>query len=101
MASENTGNSPIPQRKLRRVASATNSMQSSLDSANNSLKTVLDNPTPAMLLVMKRNLEKQLQQSELKKTIYNFDKNCLRGALAALKPLPELLIKRGNLPFLF
>lgn len=96
MVSENTGTSPIPQRKLRRVASATHSMQSSVDHSNDSnLKTVLDNPTPAMLLVMKRNLEKQLQQNELMKA-NTFDKNCLRGALAALKPLPELLIKRGR-----
>lgn len=97
VASENTGTSPIPQRKLRRVASATQSMQSSVDHSNDSnLKTVLDNPTPAMLLVMKRNLEKQLQQNELMKSKYSFDKNCIKGSLTNLKSLPEI-IKRGNI----
>lgn len=98
MVSENTA-SPIPQRKLRRVASATQSMQSSMEHCNNSnSKTVLDNPTPAMLLVMKRNLEKQLQQNELMKIKYNFDKN-IKGSLTTLKPLPEIISltkKRGK-----
>ncbi|KAF8764884.1 serine/threonine-protein kinase VRK1-like isoform X2 [Argiope bruennichi] len=76
--SENNGSSPLPQRKLRRVASATQSMQSSsLEHSNNSNSfSVLENPTPAMLLVMQRNLERQMQLSHLNGHI---DKNGLKG----------------------
>lgn len=101
IVSESNGASPIPQRKLRRVASATQSMQSSMEHCSSSgSKTVLDNPTPAMLMVMKRNLERQLQQNELMKTKYNFDKNILTSSLKALKPLPEIisLAKRKGRP---
>lgn len=100
IVSENQGASPIPQRKLRRVASATQSMQSSVDHSNDSnSKTMLDNPTPAMLLVMKRKLEKQLQQNELIKSENSIDKNGLKRPLSTLKPVPEILSltkKKGN-----
>lgn len=70
--------SPLPQRKLRRVASATQSMQSSsLEHSNDSSNpySVLENPTPAMLLVMQRNLERQMQLTQLN----GHDKNGIKG----------------------
>lgn len=76
--------SPIPQRKLRRVASATQSMQASGSGHTNSSSSLqfLENPTPAMLLVMQRNLERQMQISNLSKTGV-VDQNGIKAVLLA------------------
>ncbi|GIX77817.1 hypothetical protein CEXT_208381 [Caerostris extrusa] len=85
---ESNNSSPLPQRKLRRVASATQSMHSNgLEHSNNSNSyNVLENPTPAMLLVMKRNLERQMQLSQL-----NGHMNKNGNLLDIIKPVHEML----------
>lgn len=63
MPSESSGVPPSPQRKIRRVASATPGLVSSASKDSVSDSTYI-NPTPAMLLVMQRKLELQQQQQE-------------------------------------
>lgn len=101
---ESNGASPLPQRKLRRVASATHSVQSSgLEHSNSSNSfSVLENPTPAMLLVMQRNMERQMQLTQLNK---NGDKHRAKGTIFEnIKSVADILSmaskKKGNLKFL-
>ncbi|XP_054712080.1 serine/threonine-protein kinase VRK1-like isoform X2 [Uloborus diversus] len=98
MISDSPGSSPIPQRKLRRVASATQTMQSTnAEHSKLTSKIVLDNPTPAMLLVMKRNLERQLQQNELMKNKINGEKNGATKKIVDIKPAADFFsIRRGR-----
>ncbi|KAG8191253.1 hypothetical protein JTE90_003265 [Oedothorax gibbosus] len=96
---ESNGASPLPQRKLRRVASATQSMQSSgLEHSNSSNGfSVLENPTPAMLLVMQRNMARQMQATQLNK---NEDKNGVKRTIFEnVKNVADILVaskKKGR-----